>query len=190
MFNISDAPSHFILQKDLITDRSYKHISKKSNFENIGLDPENGIGAKNISDTIVLINAGGFKDQRITAELKYISPTIQGEEDIGVMLRMLSCDPPDSNYYCAKVSSGTVKIVKVVNDIPTILATAPFILSPNFFITIIFSVVGNYLEAFFNSSKNSIKLGALDSDIPQGGLFAFGSKKSTIYCKRFIVEQL
>lgn len=183
-----------VLSKNLVTDQTYNNMTFKLNAAGRAFSVTNGVGTSTATSTIAVIHAGGFNDQKITAVMKYVSPTTAGSEDFGVLLRAQSFeDTASSTYYYARCTAGNARITKVVGGTFTTLSSAAFALAADTDVTITFQVVGNSLSASFvatGGTPTTVNLAAVDSSITMGGLVGFRSLTSTMYCKSFVVEQL
>lgn len=190
MINKNEVVDLVSVTKNCVTDTTWNDVTKKLNtsadFDANGL----GYSAANTS-TIVAILVGSFDDQRITATMKFVAPTTAGSEEIGVMLRVISLDSPDTTYYYARVVGGQARITKVIDTVFTNLASGAFALPQNTNVTITFSVVGSQLSAsFVASGVSTVNLSATDTDITGRGIAAIRSLTSTFRCSTFTVEQL
>lgn len=191
MFNASALITKISLSKDLVIDQTTIDLIEKLNTSNIGFDVAEGYGADDGASTAALIAMGGFPDQKIVAQLKYVAPTAQGSEDIGVILRCTSMDSPDIAYYYCRVDGGTAKITRVTSSFTT-LASAAFALPQDTLVEITAQVVGDQITATFDAggSPATVQLNATDSAIPARGVMGFRSLSSTIWCPAFALEQL
>jgi len=192
VINSNDITSLVSVSKDLINDQTFKDLTKKFNTSGVSFDAVEGLGDATSTSSLVLINSGGFSDQRITAVLNFPSPTSAGSEDIGVMVRVLSVDSPDANYYFAHVDAGVAKITRVADGTFTTLSSLSFSLAQGTNVTITFSAVGDLLKATFDAggSPATINLSATDSQIPARGCMGFRSLTSAVWCRSLTWEQL
>ena len=193
MLNTKGLNATTFLSKSFITDQDWRYCSKKTNTSTVGFEPTLGMGVSASTSTIVLINAGGFDDQYITAYLQFVPPTAIGAEEIGVMCRVQSVDSPSVHYYYARASLGIAKLTKVVSGSFTNLSTTTFSLSQSQLVSITLQTVGNQISASFipiGGSPTAVWLTATDSSIQTGGGFAVRSQNSSFFCPSFIVREL
>jgi len=199
MLNTTGLNATTILSKSFIDEQDWRFVSKKLNITTVGHHATLGMGVSASTSTVVLINAGGFNDQWISAYMTYESPTAQGSEDLGVMCRVQSTDTsaPDAassaHYYYARASAGVAKLTKVVSGSFTNLSTATFVLSQAQQCSITLQVVGNQLSASFipiGGTPTPVWLSATDSTIPIAGGFALRSLNSSFFCTSFTVKEL
>jgi hypothetical protein len=194
MLNTTNITSGFSLAKDLVSDQTYLNLSKKVNESNIAFDVTEGLGLAASTTSVVLINAGGFSDQYIQAEMKYVSPTTAGNEDFGVFLRVVTMESstPGENYYYANIVGGFARITKVLDGSVSTLTQSAFALTQDDLVTITFQVIGSALSATFESSGSptTVEINTTDSDISQSGLLGFGSTSSSFYCRSFTVQEV
>ena len=180
------------LSKDFIADQTTTNVQEKLNTGGIGFDVVEGYGYDAAStSTGFVFSIGGFDDQRILADMKYVAPTAAGSEEIGCILRCLSFDSPNASYYYARADAGNARITKVIDGTFTTLTSTAFVLPQDEVLTIDFTVVGTLLEASFTAATpGTVNLSTNDSDIPGGGLPGCRSQSSTIWVRNALVEQL
>ena len=192
MLSSKDIVSKVSLTKDLIADQTYDYVIEKWNPSNTAFDIAEGLGTADTGSTIVLITSGGYDDQRIIADMKFVAPTTAGSEQIGVMLRTVAIDE-DATYYWARVHDGSAKITRYLDGTLSTLTQSAFPLAQDQVVTIDFSVVGNQLSATFTAdggTPSEVVLSTVDSTIPTGGIAGFRSSSSSVYCRNFTVEQV
>ena len=196
MFNVTDARAKVSIIKNLITTQTYQHIHKLLNSTNVVYNATEGLGRAASESSIVLIGAGGFNDQKITCDMKYVSPTAAGSEDFGAILRCQtthSTAPNMIDFYWARVVAGQARIAKSIGGSFSTLSSTTWALAQNTVVTITFSVVGSNLTATFQAaggSPGNVTLVATDTAIPTAGLIGFRSFNSSFYCRNFTAEQL
>jgi len=192
MFNITDIPNRVYISKDLTSDQTWDHMTLKFNAS-VTFSGSSGLGDNTNTTQLIVLHAGGFDDQRITATIKYTSATTEGTENMGVMVRYQAIDSNDDTYYVARLATGFAQIVRVVDTSFTAVASQAFALAQNVWVTITFSVVGSTLTARFEAdggSPSTITLTATDSQIPRAGMMGLVSFSRSMYCRDFVIEQL
>jgi hypothetical protein len=192
MINANEVTTLVSGSKNLITEQNYYHLTEKLNTTGVAFDVSEGLGDATSTSSVVLINSGGYDDQKITAVLNFPSPTTAGSEDIGVILRCLTFDSTDDTYYYARVDGGIAKITRVLDNSWVTLTSQAFALAQGTNVTITFSAVGDALNATFDAggSPATVNLSTTDSNIPGGGVMGFRSNASTVWCRDLIWEQL
>jgi len=192
MINTNDVTSPLSETKDLTTDQTWTDLSKKTNVGGIKFSGSLGLGVDTSTSTVALINSGGYPDQKVTAVMRYSSPTTAGSEEIGVMLRILTLDGTDDTYYYARVDGGIAKLTRVLNESFTNLSTQAFALAQDTDVTITFSAVGNTLSASFDAGGTpaTVNLAVSDDQIAHRGLLGIRSLSSTFWCSSVAWEQL
>lgn len=177
-----------LIDKNLLTDQTWKHISKKFNV-NIAFGTK-GLGqAANVTTTF-LIDCGGFNNQKITGTVRYAAPTAVGSEFIGLMLRCVQLDGT-SNYYWAGLYHGTCILLRVLDGVFTVLKTNPFVTGRDQDVNITFSAVDTTLTATFDAggSPATVTQTITDANL-QGGFTGSTSINSAIWTSHIKVEQL
>lgn len=152
----------------------------------------NGASVTTAGSSGNLILVGGFNDQKITASMKFITPTTAGNENIGVMARFYTNQTGAATYYLARQHKGVFKLQKVVNGTFTTLASNSYTLAINTWATFTLSVVGTALSATIDDGTTSLTVTASDSAIPGPGCMGFRSgptDNSTISCRSFTAEE-
>jgi hypothetical protein len=195
MFSRADFPTNLItFSKDLVTTPTYDGMTFRLNTTGRAFAGANGVGTSTATSTAAFIHAGGWPDQRITARMLFVAPTVAGGEDFGVMMRGQSLeDAASQNYYYARCSAGLAKLTKVVGGAFTNMATAAFPIAAGVPVDIMLEGIGSAIRATFQAVGGvpaNVTLNAVDSAIPQRGLMGFRTLSSTGYCQSFTVEQL
>ena len=194
MFN-SKGANKFILTKDLVADQTYTDLTIFTDDYGLDFDVTEGFGTADEYSSVVLFNAGVFPDQYVQGVMKFVSPTSAGDEDFGVILRVITMEPlnPGPSYYYAYVSGQFAQIGKVVDGSFIMLTESAFALAQDQSVTITFQAIGNQLSADFEADGGTpatLSLATVDSDIGHRGLSGFGSVLSSVYCSSFVVEEL
>lgn len=193
MISSADIRPRFSLTKNLVTDQTWSGFNRKVNVTNTVFDAIEGLGRAASESTAILVSAGGFSDQRITADVKYVSPTSTANSEIGVIARCDTLDGSVSNYYYARIDNDTAKLTKVVGGSFTTLQSTAFALAQNVVATVSLSCVGSTITATFESAASPgtvVTLTATDTDIPAGGLMGVRSLSSSIWIRNFTAEEL
>ena len=195
MISSGDIRPLFSLTKNLVTDQTWAGINKKINVTNCVFDATEGLGRAASESTAVLVCGGGFNDQKITAAMKYVSPTATSASEIGVIARCNTLDNIGSSesYYYARVDNDVAKLTKVVAGAFTTIQSTAWPLAQNVVATISLSCVGSTITATFESAANPgvvTTLTATDTAITTGGLMGFRSLSSSIWVRSFTAEQL
>lgn len=195
MISSGDVRPLFSLTKNLVTDQTWAGINKKINVTNCVFDATEGLGRAASESTAVLVCGGGFNDQKITATMKYVSPTATSASEIGVIARCNTLDNigTSESYYYARIDNDVAKLTKVVAGVFTTITSAAWPLAQNVLATVSLSCVGSTITATFESSANPgviTTLTATDTSIPSGGLMGFRSLSSSIWVRSFTAEQL
>ncbi len=152
----------------------------------------NGASVTSASSSGVQILVGGFNDQKITAALKFITPTTAGNENLGVLARFYTNQSGYATYYYARQHKGVFKLQKVVNGTFTTLASSSYGLAQNTWATFTLQVVGSALSATIDDGTTSLTVTATDSSITGPGCMGFRSgptDNSTISCKSWTAEE-
>lgn len=152
----------------------------------------NGATVAAASSSICQIAAGGFPNQRITASMKFITPTVAGGEDISVLARYQSnFVAGDRTFYMLRQTAGEIRLVRVLAGTFTTLASAAFALAQDTFATFILTISGSALTGYIDDGSSNVTLNATDTNILNGG-FAIrsGPTNSTVACRSFTVEQV
>lgn len=153
----------------------------------------NGASVTSAGSSGVQILVGGFNDQKITASMKFISPTAAGSENIGVICRFYTNQTGYATYYLARQHKGVFRLQKVVDGTFTTLSSNSFTLAQNTWATFTLQAVGSALSVSIDDGTSSLSLTATDSAIPGPGCFGFRSgptDNSTISCRSFTVEEV
>lgn len=195
MISSADIRPRVVLTKNLVTDQTWAGVNKKINVTNCVFDATEGLGRAASESTAVLINAGGFNDQRVTAVMKYVSPTATSASEIGVIARCNTLDNigTSESYYYARIDNDTAKLTKVINGAFTTITQTAFPLAQNVLATISLSCQGSSIIATFESAAAPgvvTTLSVTDTAITTGGLMGFRSLSSSIWCRSFTAEEL
>ena len=192
MINSNDVTTLLSVTKDLVADQTYTDLTKKLNTGGVAFDATFGLGDATATSSLVLVNAGGFEDQKIEAVMRFPAPTTAGIEDIGVVLRAMTFDGTDDTYYYARVDGGTARITRVVNEAFVNLTSQAFALPQNTDVTITFTAVGDLLSATFDAggAPATVNLSTTDNNIPRRGVMGFRSLTSAMWCSSLTWEQL
>lgn len=195
MISSADIRPRVVLTKNLVTDQTWAGVNRKINVTNCVFDATEGLGRAASESTAVLMNAGGFNDQRVTAVMKYVSPTATSASEIGVIARCNTLDNigTSESYYYARIDNDTAKLTKVVNGTFTTITQTAFPLAQNVLATISLSCQGSSIIATFESAANPgvvTTLSVTDTAITTGGLMGFRSLSSSIWCRSFTAEEL
>lgn len=153
----------------------------------------NGVSVTSAAASGIMIMVGGFNDQRITASLKFISPTAVGSEDICVIGRFLTNQSGYASYYWARQHQGYFKIGKNVDGTFTTLSEKPNVLAQNTFATFVLEIVGTQITGSINDGSTALSLRAVDSAISGPGVLGFRSgigANSTISCQSWTCEEV
>lgn len=193
MITYADLPAKFSLTKNLVSTQTFRHLTTKVNTP--AFDATLGLGLATATSWVALVHGGGFNDQRVTAVMRYVSPTAQGSENFGVILRVQCVETGDAastDYYYFRCNTGNARITRVVGNTFTNLTSQAFVLPQSTNVTITASIVGSALSATFNAggSPATVNLAATDTQIATGGLMGFRTTSQTGYCSSFTVEQL
>ena len=194
MLSRRDLTSKARITKDIVADQTWTHLQKKLDNSNIVLNATEGVGEANSNSWVVLGSMGGFDDQRVTVNMKWVAPTTAGNEEIGAMVRCTSFESPNQSYYYARVDGGVAKLTKVVNSAAFAnLSTSVFALPINTICTITLEAVGSLITATFTAAgvaQSPLVLQATDSDIAGGGLMGFRTLACAGWCSFLEMEQL
>ncbi len=183
----------FSQTKNLVSTQNFRNLVAKVNTP--AFDVTLGLGLSTATSWAALVTAGGFDDQKITATMRYVSPTAQGSENFGVILRVQcieSGDTANTDYYYARCQAGNARITRVVANTFTNLTSQAFVLAQNTNVIITFSVQGSALSATFDAggSPSTVSLSAVDTQITGGGLMGFRTTSQTGYCSLYTAEEL
>lgn len=183
----------FFFNKNLITIQNFRNLITKVNTPTFNATL--GLGLGTATSWACFVTAGGFDDQRISATMRYVSPTAQGSENFGVVLRMQcieTSDTTNTDYYYARCQAGNARITRVVGNSFTNLTSQAFVLPQDTDVIITFSVQGSALSATFDAggSPGTVTLSAVDVQISTGGMMGFRTTAQTGYCSLFTAEEL
>jgi hypothetical protein len=194
MISIKDfSRTKLTLTKNLVTDQTFRNLVTKVNTP--VFDVTLGLGISTATSIVAMTTMGGFSDQSISAVMRYVSPTAQGAENFGVILRVKCVETGDTastDYYYARCQAGVARITRVVANVFTTLSSQAFVLPQSTDVTITFSVVGSALSATFDAggSPATVSLSSTDTQISGGGLLGFRSTSQTVFCKSFTAQEL
>jgi hypothetical protein len=190
-YNIAAVRSRIVLAK-AATIADWDQMQPYLNASAWTLDA-NGASVTSSASSGVQILVGGFNDQKITASMKFITPTTAGNENIGVMCRFFTNQSGYATYYFARQQKGIFRLQKVVDGTFTTLSSNNYTLAQNTWATFVLQVVGSALSASIDDGTTSLSLTATDSAIAGPGCFGFRSgptDNSTVSCRSFTVEEV
>lgn len=193
MFTRNNVRSKITFEKDLVNDQTFTGLTVKMNTTNRTFDVAEGLGQAAAVSTLVFAHVGGFKDQKVVATMKYVSPSTNIDHEFGVLARVQTLDnSADEDYYYARVDDGVAKLTKVVAGTFTNLSTSVFPLPIDTSVTITLQIVGNALTATFDADDviSTVILSATDSDITESGLCGFRTRSAAGWCSYIAVEEL
>jgi hypothetical protein len=195
MLSSASIRSKVSLTKNFISDQTWGGFVRVLNTS-LAFDVTEGFGQAADNSSIILINVGGFNDQKITGNLKWVLPTLTTTYEIGVLARVqqtLTTGGATANYYYARCDGDTAKLTKVVSSVFTNLSTNAFVLPINTPVEIILSCVGSSLSATFTCAGvpgSPLTLTATDTAITTGGLMGMRSLTSSVWFRSFTAEEL
>lgn len=195
MISSGDIRPRFSLTKDLVSDQTFPGLNRKIDVTNITFDATEGLGRASSTTGGVLVNAGCFEDQKITAVMKYVSPTAVAASSLGVIARCNTLDSYASQgtYYWAVVENDVAKLRKVNSGSFTTMTSTAWPLAQNVLFTVSLSCIGSAIVATFESSANPgvvTTLSVTDSSISGGGLMGWRTNSSSHYVRSFTAEEL
>lgn len=195
MISTRDIPARYSHEKNLVTDQTYTYLQKKINTAAVGFNATEGLGVADNNSSVTLGTVGGPADQRVTADMKWVAPTVSPNEEIGVLARCRTMEStlPGADYYYARVDGGIAKLTKVLAGAFTNLAQSAFAVPIDTLVTIELTCVGNQITAIFTCggvAGSPLTLQATDNDISTGGQMGFRSLTSSHWCRRFKQELL
>lgn len=186
--------SKVFFAKNLISTQNFNYLTVRNNTAGVAFNVSEGCGEAASNSSVVVALIGGFADQKVTAEMKYVSPTLLAASDIGVMARFTNPDSTgvtNATYYFARVDGGVAKITKVVTNTFTNLITSAYALAQGDIVSISLTCKGSSISAtFYNSTLGTLTLAATDTEITNPGLCGFRSLTSSIWVRSIQVEQL
>lgn len=151
----------------------------------------NGLGCSSATSIGVVAAIAGSADQRVTATMRYVSPTASGTVNMGVRARIKSLqNSADTYYYVARVHQGVAKLTAVnAGTFSAAISQAAFPLPVDTDVTIAFTLVGSALTATFRASGvPDVDLSAVDTQITGNGFAGFGATSQTCICSAMTVE--
>lgn len=121
-FSLTGFPTPLVFSKNTIAVQNFLGLTVKLNVAGCTFSPGLGVGQASATSTAILVNAGGWENQRVVGTLQYPSPTASGSQDLGVMLRAMAWDTPPgiTGYWCRSVA-GMLRWSKVVNGVASTL---------------------------------------------------------------------
>jgi len=183
------------LVRSLISDQTLANLHKLLNSAGLVFDVAEGLGTgAAATSSIVLVGAGGFANQQITADLKWIAPSDVASHDIGVIARVSTVHADtECDYLYARVDGGVAKISKVIGGAFTTLTSNAFVVPIDTVVTVRLSCVGTTITAVFTCAGvpgSPLTLSTTNADVPQGGLMGMRSLTSTVWMRSFTAEEL
>lgn len=199
MLTRADIQTPFSLTKNLISQQNFLDLTSKVNTP--AFSATLGLGLATATSWAALVHGGGWRDQRVTATMRYVAPTAQGSENFGVILCVRCIETGDAastHYFYARCQTGNARITRVVGNVFTNLTSQAFVLPQDTDVVITFSAVRSgssvALAAEFDAggSPATATLSAADtsSELLLGGLPGFRTTSQTGYCSQFTAEQL
>jgi hypothetical protein len=195
MLSTASIRSKVTFSKNLITDQTWSGFVRALNTS-LAFDVTEGFGQAADASSIILINAGGFNDQKITGSLKWVLPTLITGYDVGVIARVqgiLTTGGATANFYYARCDGDVAKLTKVVANTYTNLSTNAFVLPINTAVEVILSCVGSTISATYTCAGvpgSPLTLTATDTSITTGGLMGMRSLTSSVWFRSFTAEEL
>jgi hypothetical protein len=185
------------VNKNFVTDQAFTHFASALTATS-GFNATEGYGSATGDSKILASLFGGFNNQRITAIMKYVSPTAVNSENFGPIVRGKNLlTNTVRQYYQARVQAQTARITKVIgngaSDVHTNLGSGvAFALPQDTLVTIMLEVIGSTLTATFTATGlGTVTVGPVtDTDIPANGVMGFRSLTSTMWCREALLEQL
>lgn len=190
MFSIKDIRPAISQSWNLISTQDWQGLMVRLNTSGTAFSGV-GLGGSTATSTAVLVDIAGSADQRVTATLRYSSPTTDATCNMGVILRVKSLqNSGDTNYYYARVHQGVAKITPVVaGTLGSALSQSAFVLPADTDVTITFSAIGSALSASFRASGvPDVDLSAVDTQITGNGFIGFRSTSQTVFCSAISAE--
>jgi hypothetical protein len=190
-------PVKFLRTKDLVNETNFDDICSKINAP--VFNGALGLGISTATSVVALVFGGGFLAQRMTARMRYTSPTAQGAENFGVIAGCKNIETTaDATYIYGRVQAQVARITRVQDNVFTTLDSAPFVLAPDvdtdIVLTKTWTPVGNVISCTFTAvggTPGPVTLGAIEvsSDYDKGAM-GFRSTSQVMWCKSFTAEQL
>lgn len=182
------------LSKDLIADQTFAGFNKKLNTAGMAFDAVEGFGQAANNSSLILVNLGGFANQRITTNLKWVAPTAPADYDIGAIARVRTIDSDTTtDFYYARVDGDVAKITKVDAGVYTTLTSGAFVLPAGTVVNIVLTCSGSNISAVFTAAgvpTSPLTLSTVNSDVPQSGLMGVRSLTSSIWMRSFLAEEI
>lgn len=192
MLSSANIRAALTLSKDLIADQTYDGFNKKLNTAGIAFDAVEGLGQAANNSSLIVVNLGGFANQRITSDMKWVAPTLAAGYEIGCIARALTLDT-NASYYYARCDGDVAKLTKVVAGVFTNISTNAFVLPINTVVNVVLQCVGNTHTAIFTAAGvpgSPLTLSGVDASIPSGGLMGLRSLTSSVWWRNFLAEEL
>lgn len=195
MITRTDVTGKVSFSKNLISTQNYNYLDVRLNTAGVAFDATEGLGEAASNSSVVIMLVGGFVDQRVYGDFKYVSPTSQANSEIGVIARFTNPDYTGSitnaSYLYARVDGGVAKLTKVVANTFTNLSTSNWALAQGDVATITLTCRGSAITAtFYTAALGTLTLSATDSDILTGGVGGFRSLSSSIRARSIGMDQL
>lgn len=195
MIGSRDIPSIASYSKNLVTDQTYKGVTKKLNTT-ATWDATKGLGIEGVTSSVVIqANQGGFPDCRVVANM--IRGTSEGSTpNMQVCARATTWDTPtgDQDWYCARIQSGQGRLTKVIAGSYTNIASSAFSWSIGDELQMSLTCVGSELIATFENITTApgtvITVVGSDSSITAGGLIGFRTLNASMWLKSYTVDHL
>lgn len=153
----------------------------------------NGLGVSTATSIGVVAAVAGSADCRVTATMRYVSPTTSSTVNMGVRARIKSLqNSADTYYYVARVHQGVAKLTAVTaGTFGGAISQAAFPLPVNTDVTIVYTIIGSAHTATFRASGvPDVDLSGVDTQIAGSGFAGFGSTSQTCICSAITVELL
>lgn len=157
------------------TIASWQSIHPILNTAGWALD-ENGASVDAEAASGCLITMGGpFRNISIRGEIKFITPTVAGSEDIALILNWNSNFVAGvRSYLMARQVQGVFRITKVVTGSGSTVASVNNVLAQNTWLTVDFERRGTAVRARFDDGA-WIEGTVTEADVPLLGNFGFRS---------------
>jgi hypothetical protein len=185
------------ITKNLVGDQNYDHCIPALTAT-AAFDVTEGWGSVTADSKILALLAGGFDDQEVTGQFKFVSPTAAGAEAIGVFVRGTHLTTNlNRKLYWARLINGFARISKQlgngVSDTPTNMVASAFAVAQGQLVTVRFEVRrrANDHQALFarfeadGGSPAPVEISVTDSSSPiaSGGLMGFRTLSVAGYCR-------
>lgn len=190
MFTRADFITSISQSWDFVNVQDWSGVIARTNSTST-IYSANGLGCSTATSTGVVASIAGSADQRVTATLRYVSPTISSTCNMGVRLRVKSLqNSADTHYYVARVHQGVAKITAVLaGTFGSAISQGSFALPPDTNVTIVFTAIGSALTATFRASGvPDVDLSATDTQVTGNGFVGFGATSQTCICSAMTAE--